>query len=150
MNKIIHFRVTGRRIGGLVLGVVILMVVGVTVVWAGGMRRDVDTAYAVWNAADAVISHLDRTGDWPRDWGDLKDDVERLWPNSQGKTFEWLKATVEVEFVADVERMRAHPGWGVDDEPGFRVIRARSGNRAHYVEPNRRVWMYLNGEMKAP
>jgi hypothetical protein len=146
LDRVISFRVTGRR---LVVALVCCVLVGLAVL---GWRslEDVRTAYAVWNVADAVISHLDRTGEWPRDWGDLKDDVERLWRDSQGKIFERLKATVEVEFVADVERMRAHPRWGVDDEPGFRVIRARSGSRAHYVEPNLRVWMYLNGRMKAP
>lgn len=126
------------------LAIVALAAIGCAV---GGYAIDRTTknAYAVWWVADMVVEHLKANEhEWPRSWDDLKDDYETCASRSgQPWTFEQLRSRVNVDFNADVEKLRSSAK--EDSEPNFRVIWLSDGRDDHWGqrEPNMIIFDFL-------
>jgi hypothetical protein len=105
-----------------------------------------EDAYALWTVGDIVVFHLARTGEWPRSWNDLEIDSREVRGDDDGRRLQTYRALIDIDFLVDLERLKAVPEWGPDESPPFRVIRAKSGRKGGFSEPNRMVWEFLNGK----
>lgn len=130
------------------LAVVTLTLVGIVVgiVYAvrstGQLVRD---AYASDWTSEFLIAHLQANNDqWPRGWGDLKDEYDTLAaPDHYPFTFAELQDRVELDWNVDPSELPAA-------DPPQVVFRLRSGRKASYGgDPNVRIRDYLaSGSLK--
>ncbi|HEX8915205.1 MAG TPA: hypothetical protein VF796_22830 [Humisphaera sp.] len=127
----------------LVLAGVTLVAVAVST-YLRYIEQAVTNAYAVWTVADIVVTHLEQNDDrWPRDWDDLR-AAARLRTNNDAVDLSYWSARVEIDFAADPKALAAAPFDPGRDVRPFNVIRHRQWPGTWYVEPNARVWAYLN------
>lgn len=127
--------------------VLLLLIASVIAAVASCTRKTqqaVRNSYAVWWVADMVVEHLDaNAGEWPKGWGDLKDDYQLLVGTSEPAwSFEELQSRVEVKWDARPDELVQQAGDGI---PAFRVIWLSDGTDSHWSgrEPNQIVLDYL-------
>ncbi len=125
-------------------------VIALGVSFAYRFNQSIRGAYAVWWVADMCIEYMDaNNGNWPRKWGDLRDDYQIcIMRSGQPWTFDELSSRVEIDWKTEPKELR-DASIGLD-APEFRVIWLRDGTNAHWAhqEPNQKVLNYLNSESK--
>jgi hypothetical protein len=146
VERTLCLRVTGLRLCAILLAVLVSTTV-IAAIWTyRSVTGTFHDAYATWHAGDAVAYHLQRTGEWPRSWEDLRQDFASVQNYGPDDAFESIRNTVDIDFCVDPARLKALPEWTDLSNPPFRVIRAKSGRRAYLNEPNWIVWASLNGK----
>ena len=96
-------------------------------------------AYASdWTAA-FVIDHVRSTGEWPKNWDDLRDEYDRLAvPAHYAWTFEELQMLVKVDWNTDVSQIRL-------SKTPVVLIRLTSGRRVSFNgDPNQLIYDFVN------
>lgn len=95
-------------------------------------------AYASDWTSIFVIEHLRTSGDWPRGWGDLHDEYDRLAPASHyAWTFDELQTRVWFDWDADPDAVR-------EANPPLEIFRLTSGRQVSFNgDPNELIRNYL-------
>ncbi len=111
-----------------------------------GVKNAIRNSYAVWWVADMVVEHLDANDDeWPKDWGDLRDDYQTCVINARAQPWEFdeLKRRVGIDWNAEPIDLVARQ---INGEPEFRAIWLADGSNSNWAdaEPNQIVLDYLN------
>jgi hypothetical protein len=104
--------------------------------------------YRVQYAADLLIEHMEKTGQWPRSWDDLCQLDE-----SNGTDFRWsqwfqeVRRNVQIDFSFDPGSVKHE---GLQDEPMLRVIVAYDGTlHGASGDPNTMILRYLQEKLAA-
>ena len=95
-------------------------------------------AYATDWTSIFVIEHIRTTGKWPTAWDDLRDEYDRLAPQSHyAWTFEELQERVWFDFDADIHDVR-------DANPPRHIFELTSGRHLSYNgDPNELIRDFL-------
>lgn len=124
---------------------VLLLVAGIVVALAvRGSLEAVNDSYAQWDAAIAIINHMEtHDHSWPTDWDELEESCKSTpdWRGFMG--FDNFKARVEIDFTAQPSYLRSVTLQ--KDKPPFKVVWLRNGNTSHWAgaEPNTLIHEYL-------
>ena len=154
-----------KRIHKIILvGIACVVLVAIWVVHDA--RTTAIESYAVWDAANTIITHVERTGDWPRNWHDMeesfpspsseweamaRDKLPVSWsPRSYGP---WanVRSLVEIDFTANPASLVTNRVPSDLTEPPFEVVKLKSGKNHHWsgAEPNRLILKYLKEKLAA-
>lgn len=95
-------------------------------------------AYATDWTSIFVIDHIRTSGEWPSRWEDLRDEFDRLAPESHyAWTFEELQGRVWIDFDVDLDDVR-------DADPPIHLFELTSGRQLSYNgDPNLLIRDYL-------
>lgn len=100
--------------------------------------------YRVQYAAELLIEHMDKTGQWPRSWDELGQLMESKGTDLRGiRWFHDVRRNVTIDFSFDPNlvklQLESH-----EDEPPLRVVVAHDGTlHGATSDPNTMIFRYL-------